>query len=147
METEMNEIEKEENQPRNELGEQSLPTRYYDGETGLDYTLVDGAYYLLDLLPEEEAYIPGVWARRYLQYLRKYRPSFHDSMRTRYMSLILSGIDRRAEELFEGLVNQMTDREGLTEELKLKDQMTWVGLANSIRNRAEEIVKAEVIYS
>lgn len=72
-----------------------------------------------------------------------------------YTSLVVSGklhshlaeIDNRATEMLKHLVKQMTQREGITEELKAQDQMVWVGAMNSIRNRAEEIVDAEVIFA
>ena len=143
----MNEINEKENQPKKGLDSQSLPEHIHDDSTGLDYTLIDGCYYLPDFLSENEAYSPGIWARRHLLYLKECRPSKIIEMRTYNLDAYLNRIDKRAEGMYESLVEQMAEREGLTEELKLKDQMTWVGLANSIRHRAEEIVKAEVIYS
>ncbi|MCL1880536.1 MAG: TnpV protein [Actinomycetia bacterium] len=143
----MNESEYRENQPRKELEGQLLPEHFHDERTGLDYTLVDGTYYLPDLLPEDEEYSPGVWARKYLLYLKDFRPTLLSAMRTCNWNTRLHEIDRRAEEMYESLVSQMAEREGLTEGLKLKDPTAWAGLANSIRNRAEEIVKAEVIYN
>ena len=143
----MNEIKYDKDQPKEGLESQPLPEHIHDDSNDLDYTLVDGHYYLPDLLPEDEEYSPGIWARRYLHYLKEYRPSLLASMRSYNPSLQLSSIDRDAEELHETLVAQMAKREGLTEKLKTEDPIAWVGLANSIRHRAEEIVKAEVIYS
>lgn len=59
----------------------------------------------------------------------------------------LADIDRQAEELFLRLAKQMADAEGITEKLKASDQMEWVGRMNSIRNRAMEIVNAELIFA
>ena len=59
----------------------------------------------------------------------------------------LAEIDRQAEGLFFRLVNQMAEREGVTEQLKSENQMEWVDRINNIRNRAEEIVKSELIYN
>ena len=56
-------------------------------------------------------------------------------------------VDRQAEELFSQLVEQMKQAEGVTEQLKAADQMEWVRRMNSIRNRAEEIVKSEVVFA
>ena len=58
----------------------------------------------------------------------------------------LAEIDNRATEMFDRLVNQLAEKEGITEALKAQDQMAWVGAMNNIRNRAEEIVNAEIIY-
>ena len=55
-------------------------------------------------------------------------------------------IQEQAEERFDLLVEQMAEREGVTEQLKAQNQMLWVGRMNNIRARAEEIVREEIIY-
>ena len=120
-----------------------------DERTGLKYELV-GDYYLIagDDEPEQEQEPIGVWGQRHLRYLKEHR-------RVRYANLLTSGelnayladIDRQAEELFLRLAKQMADAEGITEKLKASDQMEWVGRMNSIRNRAMEIVNAELIFA
>ena len=72
-----------------------------------------------------------------------------------HTTLLLSGklnshlakIDNRAKELFDRLVKQLAEKEGITEQLKAQDQIAWVGAMNSIRNQAEEIINAEIIYT
>ena len=72
-----------------------------------------------------------------------------------YASLLTSGklngyladIDREAEEVFSRLVKEMAEVEGITEKLKADDMMTWVGKMNGIRNRAAEVVNAELIFA
>ena len=72
-----------------------------------------------------------------------------------HTTLLLSGklnsylaeIDNRATEMFDRLMKQLAKREGITELLKAQDQMAWVGAMNNIRNAAEEIVNAEVIFA
>ena len=59
----------------------------------------------------------------------------------------LADIDEQAENMFDQLVRQLAEREGVTEQLKANNQMLWVKKMNSIRNRAEEIVNHELIYS
>ena len=59
----------------------------------------------------------------------------------------LADIDKQAEDMFLRLVEQMTEREGVTEQLKAENQMEWVCRMNNIRNRVAEIVNAELIYS
>jgi len=119
-----------------------------DERTGLKYELV-GDYYLVvgDDEPEEGQPI-GTWGQRHLRYLKEHH-------RVRYANLLtigklpeyLADIDRRAEELFLRLAKQMAEAEGITEKLKASDQMEWVRQMNSIRNRAMEIVNAELIFA
>ena len=120
-----------------------------DERTGLKYELV-GDYYLIagDDEPEEEQKPIGIWGQRHLRYLEEHR-------RVRYANLLTSGklnsylvdIDRQAEEMFERLVKQMAEREGVTEQLKAANSMEWVRKLNSIRNRAVEITNSELIYA
>lgn len=120
----------------------------FDENNGLWYEL-QGDYYLpcLKLPEEEQAYI-GIWGQRHLRYLKEHR-------RVRYADLLTSGklnsylfdIDRQAEEMFERLVKQMADAEGITEKLKVSNQMEWVRRMNNIRNRAVEITNSELIYA
>lgn len=71
-----------------------------------------------------------------------------------HTSLVLSGklhsylveVDNRATEMLDRLIKQMAAQQGITEQLKAQDQMTWVQRMNNIRNAAEEIVLQEVIY-
>lgn len=123
---------------------EQLPKKIY--ENGISYTLV-GNYYIPDLqLPEENRPI-GIWGRMHKAYLELYHP-------VRYNDLILSGklwtyladLNEQAQERLERIIQQFKTAEGITEELKARDQMAWVGAMNSIRNRAEEIVRAEIIY-
>ena len=120
----------------------------FDENNGLWYEL-QGDYYLpcLKLPEEEQAYI-GIWGQRHLRYLKEHR-------RVRYANLLTSGklngylvdIDRQAEEMFERLVKQMAECEGVTEQLKAASSMEWVRKLNSIRNRAVEITNSELIYA
>ena len=54
-------------------------------------------------------------------------------------------MNNQATEMFDRLMKQLAEKEGITEQLKAEDQMEWVQCMNNIRNRAEEIVNAEVI--
>ena len=115
-------------------------------ENGIDYVLV-GDYYVPDLkLPEERRPI-GHWGRLHQSYLKLYRPIL-------YNELILSGrlhtaladLNEQAADRLGLIIRQMAEAEGVTETLKAENQMLWVQSMNSIRNRAEEIIKAELIY-
>ena len=118
----------------------------HDEKNGLDYKLV-GDYYI-PCLKAPEAPKVGRFGMLYRDYLRTHK-------RVTYSGLMLSGklkehiedIDRQAQDLFSQLVEQMKQAEGITEQLKAANQMKWIGMMNNIRNRAEEIVKSEVLFT
>lgn len=107
-----------------------------------------GDYLLPNItLPEEETVHIGIWGRRHKLYLKQ-------NHRVLYMNLLTSGklnsyladIDNQAEEMFSRLVKQLAEKENVTEKLKAENQMLWVQKMNNIRNRATEVVNAEIIY-
>ena len=116
-------------------------------EMGGTYTQV-GDYLLPDLkLPEEEQQPIGVWGQRHRRYLKEHRRATYATLFTNgKLNSYLADIDRQAEELFSRLVKQMAEAEGVTETLKAANQMEWVGMMNSIRNKAMKIVNTELIY-
>ena len=119
-----------------------------DERTGLKYELV-GDYYLVvgDDEPEEDQPI-GVWGQRHLRHLKRHHKVIYANLLTSgKLPEYLADIDRQAEELFLRLAKQTADAEGITEKLKASDQMEWVRQMNSIRNRAMEIVNAELIFA
>ena len=119
-----------------------------DERTGLKYELV-GDYYLIAVDDEPEENQPiGVWGQRHLRYLKEHhRVQYANLLTGGELNAYLADIDRQTEELFLRLVKQMADAEGITENLKANDQMEWVRRMNSIRNRATEIVNAELIFA
>lgn len=117
-------------------------------QNGIEYIL-HGDYYLPDIAFNESDSKPlGRWGRECKHYLEQHRHAL-------YTRLILSGklystlhdLDRQAQERYETIVSQMKTTEGITESLKAENQMEWVRRMNSIRNRAEEIIRAEMIYT
>ena len=119
----------------------------YKEINGIGYTLV-GDYYLPNLLPHQEAERPvGVWGRRRMEYLKRHRRgTFSHLMTGGGLNAHLADTDERAREMYSRLVEQMAASEGVTEDLKARDQMAWVGRMNNIAARAREIVYEEVIY-
>ena len=107
----------------------------------------EGDYLLPDLIPPEAPRI-GVWGMRRREFLRNHRDGI-------YTGLLLGGklnthleeIDRSANEMLNLLMKQYAERECVTEELKVQDQMLWVQRMNSIRDRATETVNQELIYA
>ncbi len=119
-----------------------------DKKTGIGYTL-QGDYFLPDLaLPAEKEQPIGIWGQRRLRYLRQHKRLIYTNLLTSCkLNSYLADIDRQAEELFSRLVKQMAEQEGVTEVLKARDQMVWVGRMNNIRNRAAEVVYNDLIYN
>ena len=80
-------------------------------------------------------------------YLKERRPAKYSLyMLEDRLTAHLNAVDDEAKERMETLVSQMTNKQGITEELKARDHMVWVGVVNNIRNAAEEIVRNEIIY-
>ena len=114
----------------------------------ITYTKV-GDYYLPDLTlpPENETRPIGIWGKRRKQYLMSHQKalftiySMNNTLHTH-----LADINEQAEDMFSRLVNDMAKAEGITEQLKIEDQMLWVQKMNNVRNRAEETVRNDLIY-
>ncbi len=89
----------------------------------------------------------GIWGQRHYQYLKENKPTTLNIMRMNgTLKSHLQSIDEQAEEMTFQLVKQIAKQEGVTEELKRRDQMAWVGAMNNIRDRVNEIVLNEVIF-
>ena len=118
----------------------------YDEKNGLSYTL-HGDYYLPDLALNEEEPTYGKYGMLRKQFLKEHRSA-------RYQYLLLTGklnehlnqTDQEAREQVEMLMKQMAEKKGVTEELKVQDQMKWVGLMNNIKVSAEEIILKNMVY-
>ena len=120
----------------------------YFEERGGTYTQV-GEVLLPDLVmdPQPEGEI-GVWGWRRKQYLKEHKTGVYNSMLlNNTLTQHLIDTNEAALEYMETLVKQMAKAEDVTEELKRQDQMAWVARMNNIRNRAEEIVRDDLIYS
>ena len=123
-----------------------MKKQIYDEKNGLSYTLHED-YYLPDLEINEEEPTYGKYGIMRKQFLKEHRSA-------RYQYLVLTGklteylnqVDKETREKVEMLVEQMAERWGVTEELKLQDQMEWVRRMNNIKNIAEESV-LKIIYS
>ena len=120
-----------------------------DETTGISYTL-QGDYYLPDLelsTEEQEANI-GVWGMRHANYLKQnHKVVYYNLLTSGKLSSYLTDINERAEDMFQQLVKELSEKEDVTEQLKATDPMLWVQKMNNIRNRAKELVDTEIIYS
>ena len=123
-----------------------MKKQIYDEKNGMSYTL-HGDYYLPDLVLNEEEPIYGKYGMLRKQFLKEHR-----SARYQYMLLTgklnehLNQIDQEVREQVEMLMKQMVEKQGVTEELKVQDQMKWVGLMNNIKVSAEEIILKNMVY-
>ncbi len=118
----------------------------YTHENGIDYVLVGDYYIPMLTLPEENRPI-GRWGRMHQRYLKENHPGYYSSLiLTGKLWTYLADLDEQAQEQLDRIAEQMQAAEGVTEELKADDQLEWVRRCNSIQSRAEEIVRAELIY-
>ena len=124
-----------------------MKKQIYDEKNGLNYTL-HGDYYLPDLEINEEEPTYGKYGIMRKQFLKEHRSA-------RYQYLVLTGkltehlnqIDKEVREKVEMLMEQMAEQWGVTEELKMQDQMEWVRRMNNVKNVVEEMVLLEIIYA
>ena len=122
---------------------EELKNHIYDEHNGLRYTLV-GDYYIPDLQLQTRPI--GILGRIHKDYLAQYHPAL-------YNELIWSGklwtylavLNEQAQNRLDCIIGQMKEAEGITEELKNQNQMSWVRAMNNIRNRAEEMICFEMI--
>ena len=107
-----------------------------------------GDYLLPDLkLPEQPKVEIGIWGKRHLRFIEKYHKIRYTKLLTSCtLTAYLANIDEEATEMFDKLVKQLAEKEGVTEQIKAKNQILWVKRMNNIRNRAEEIINSELIY-
>ena len=114
-----------------------MEKRIYDKKTGIHYEL-QGDYYLPCLtLPEQPEVEIGIWGKRHLRYIKhQHKIRYTNLLTSCKLTAYLADIDKQAEELFFRLVKQLSEK-----------QMLWVRQMNNIRNRATEIVNAELIYT
>lgn len=123
-----------------------MKKQIYDEKNGLSYTL-HGDYYLPDLEINEEEPTYGKYGIMRKKFLKEHRSA-------RYQYLVLTGkltehlnqVDKEVREKVEMLMEQMAEQWGVTEELKMQDQMEWVRRMNNIKATAEEIVYKNIIF-
>ena len=128
-------------------GRYTMKSTFTDSKTGIRYEL-QGDYYLPCLkLPESDDRPVGIWGQRRRRYLKEHHRILYYNLLTRgKLHDHLADINEEAEEMFTRLVQQLSEKEGITEQLKAADQILWVQKTNNIRNRATEIVNAELIF-
>ena len=119
----------------------------YDNSNGLWYEL-QGDYYIpcLELPAEKEERHIGIWGHRHLRYIREHKKVLYvDLLISGKLQSYLADVEEQAQELFDRLMKQRAEREGITETLKAENQMLWVGRMNALRSAVTETVNTEVI--
>ena len=123
-----------------------MKKQIYDEKNGMGYTL-HGDYYLPDLVLREEEPTYGKYGMLRKQFLKEHRSArYHYLLLTGKLNEHLNQTDQEAREQVEMLMKQMAEKKGVTEELKVQDQMKWVGLMNNIKVSAEEIILKNTVY-
>lgn len=111
-----------------------------DERTGISYTLV-GNVYIPNLVSTDTSYEIGRWGKQHKEYIKQNKPVFYSMLVTQCkLNSYLHDIDIRASEMYDTLVKQLAEQEGITEQLKADDMIAWVRAMNNISNRAREIV-------
>ena len=119
----------------------------YNEQNGLWYEMQGDCYLPCLKLPEEEAVHIGIWGQRHRRYLKDHHKALYTSLLTSgELNDYLADLNEQAEAMFSRLVKQLSEKEGVTEDLKAENQMLWVQRMNNLRNTATEIVSSELIY-
>ena len=120
----------------------------YNEQNGLWYEL-QGDYYIpcLVLPDEKEERHIGIWGQRHMRYIREHKKVLYtDLLISGKLQSYLADVEEQAQELFDRLMKQRTEREGITEKLKAESPMLWVGRMNALRSAVTETVNTEVIF-
>lgn len=116
-------------------------------ENGIEYVR-NGDYYIPNLKAPEGKYNIGKYGRLHSIFIKENRPCLYSAkMLNGTWLAYLEEIDTTAKEMIDKLIKDMAVKQGITEELKAKDQMAWVGAMNNIRHMAEEIILREFVCS
>ncbi|MCI6254180.1 TnpV protein [Eubacterium coprostanoligenes] len=120
---------------------------FTDEKTGIDYTLV-GDVYLPNLVSADTNYPIGIWGQRHKEHLKENHKLMYFNLLTQgKLNSYLHDVDVRAKKIYDNLVTQLAEQEGVTEQLKATDMLAWVQAMNNISNCAREIVHNEIIYN
>lgn len=115
-------------------------------QMGCTYSKV-GDIYLPNVVSVSTNYEIGIWGQRHRDYLKQYKKSHYITLLTTgNINAYLHDIDVQATELYDSLVKQLAENQGITEELKASDTLAWVGAMNNINNQITEIINYNLIY-
>ena len=116
-------------------------------DNGIEYRLVGDCYLPNLMLPEESRSI-GFWGRLHRDYLKEHHPIRYDDLTlSGQLWTYLADLNKQAQSRLDRIIRQMQEAEDVTDDLKMADQLAWVRAMNSIRSRAEEILREELIFA
>lgn len=116
-------------------------------QMGGTYTKV-GDYYLPNLLPVEKEIKIGIWGQRHARYLKEHhKVVYYELLTSGRLNEYLADLNEQAEDMFFRVVKELAEKEGITETLKVENQMLWVQRMNVIRQAATEFVNNDLIYT
>ena len=122
-----------------------MKKNYTDEKTGIDYTLV-GDVYLPNLVSTDTNYPIGIWGQRHKEYLKEnHKLMYYNLLTQGKLNSYLHDVDVRAKKMYDTLIKQLAEQEGITEQLKADNQILWAQRMKNIANQAREIVNHEVI--
>ena len=120
----------------------------FDKNNGLWYELIGDYYFPCLTAPTEKEQPVGVWGQRHKRYLKEYRLVLYNALLlSGKLNSYLADIDQQVQERLDTIIRQTAQSQGVTEALKVADQMDWVGRMNNIRVSAMEILNKELIYA
>ena len=123
-----------------------MKEKIYDARTGMEYSLVGNCYLPALKLPRTRPI--GRWGMLHKAYLKLRKPAYYQSLLlSGKLDAVLADVEEHAAERYEVLIEQMSQREGISEKLKEENQMEWVVRMNNIQTCAREAVNAELIYN
>ncbi len=126
----------------------TLPATVYDETNGLTYDLVGDYYFPRLAVPEEPEGDIGRFGRMRKRFLKEHRKGvFAELLLTGTLHYYLVEVNNDALTMIERVTDQLAKAEGVTEDLKARDQLEWIRAMNSCRARAEEIAVRELILS
>ena len=117
-----------------------------------DFEAMGGTYrqegdYLLPYLEAPKSPVVGIWGERRRKYLQRHqKPLYMAMLLGDTLNVHLEEVDKSASEMLERLMDQLKQRDGVTENLKAADQLEWVQRMNAIYHELEEIVKKELVF-
>ena len=115
-------------------------------EMGIGYRQI-GEVQIPNLVIADTNYSIGFWGQRHKEYLKEsHRLIYYNLLTTGKLNAYLHDIDVKSRDMYENLLKQIAEQEGITEQLKSENQILWVQQMNNIANRAREIVYDELIY-
>ena len=113
----------------------------------ITYTM-QGDYLIPNLtLPEQENREIGIWGQRHKRYmLNHHKVRYYNLLTSCKLTDYLADINEQAENMYQLLIKQVAEKEGVTEQLKAENLMLWIQQMNNIQNKVKEIVNTEIIF-